>query len=314
MRYDETQDKTLPEVNRVIVNRGILRLTQEMRECQSFSLYTQVERKDLNASLNVKRPRPSSFYGYAQGLEGGYVVWEKPITFENEELWYWQNSHGVLLQAIDCAVFTIKEHVTGIAVQLGAIVQPIAPAIIPIERLSIDTIAFKLFGKTTLYLRAIWRPVDEPCSAPLQWFDREDPARPLGGTNLPLPPPNIPVNIVDPDRYDLGDEPYSAPDDYGDTYTPPRPNCTGCTITITHAQPGQPRFPGGPPAVDPNAVLNFTPEQCPVRVETFPDLGGASFEVDANYRAYDRNNNIVFQGTSYVFNPFTVTVDNGECF
>lgn len=302
------------EVNRVIVNRGVLEIPLDLRECESFSLYCQIERKDLNASINVKRPRGASFYGYAQGMEGGYVLWEKPLTFENEELYFWQNPYIVGLTSQDCQTKTILDTIDNLAIALG--LTPLGPYTgeVVAERLPIDSVVFKLFGKTTLYLRAIFRPSPLACSVAITWKDRDKPVEPLSGGRTPFPPPPVPVNLVDPDGYDLGDPPYDGVDDDGDTYSPPRPNCTGCSLTITHDRPGEPRFPGGPPAVSPNAVVNFTAEQCPVRVESDSEQGGSPYEVDANYRVYDRNNTLLFGFTSYTFNAITVDVDNGECF
>lgn len=303
----------MPEVNRVIVNFGVLELTEEMRQCASFSLYAQVERADFNRSQNFKYPRPKSFYGYAIGLERGYVLWTKEISFENEELFFWRNEELLTLQAIECAVNGFQPPIQGIANAVGAIYLPSPPSEVTVKLMPTTDIVFKLFGKTTLYLRAVHRNPPPLCNGEYTWQEREQPVSGVLIRRDPLNPPNIPLNPADPNGYDLPDPPYDGENDEGDTYTPEQPDCQGCTVTITHERPGEPRFPGGPPAVNPNAVISYGPDDCPVSVETSPDTGGASFEVDANYTVRNKNGDVLFQATSYVFNPFTVVVDNGEC-
>lgn len=303
----------MPEINRIIANYGVLQLTDEQRQCASFSLYTQVERFDLNRSQNFKRPRPKSFYGYAQGLENGYVLWEKELSFENEEAYFWRNDELLTLQGIECAVNGFQVPISGIATAVGAIYIPSPPSDVTVRMMPTTDIVFRLFGRTTLYLRAISRPAPPLCNGEYNWQNREQPAASVINRRSPLNPPPVPLNPADPNGYDLPDSPYDGLDDKGDTYVPIQPDCQGCSLTITHDRPGEPRFPGGPPAVSPNSVNNFDASQCPIRIESDSEQGGSPFEVDKNYRVYDKNNNLMFGFTSYEFNKITVDVDNGEC-
>lgn len=303
----------MAEITRTIVNFGVIELPQSFRECQSLSIYCQVERQDDNASLNVKRPNAQSFYGYAQGIENGYVVWEKAISFQNEEIYFWQNVVGPVVTAIDCATKSILDTIDSLATALGATPGPPFSGEVRVERAHTQRVRFKLFGKTTLYVRAVNRAVPESCSTDIIWFDRQAPSVSTSNPRIPAPPPSVPINIADPLGYDVPDLPYDGVNDGGETYTPNRPVCTGCSIKVEHERPGEPRFPGGPPAVDPFAVFSFPAELCPISVTKTPDDGGASFPKDGDYTIRDKNGNIISQSTSFVFNPFTIEVDNGGC-
>lgn len=302
----------MAEVSRTIVNFGVLELSEEFRECLSLSIYCQIERKDLNASLNAKRQRPASFYGYAQGIENGYVIWEKPLTFENEEIFFWYNNESVLVTALDCQTKTILDTIDNLAVALG--LAPLGPynAEVRLVRAPTQRILFKLFGKTTLYVRAVSRPVPEPCSTDITWVDREAPAKDPGNPRIPSPPPPVPVNPSDPDGYDTPDPPYDGDDDGGESYKPPLP-CVDCRIIYSFTSPGQPRYPGGPNAPLGETTMVYPAGQCPLVLNTVPPLPGASWPVEAQYEIRDRNGTLVWDPTSYVANPLIIRIENGGC-
>lgn len=301
------------EVGRAIVNFGVYRPTELQRQCRKFSLYCQVEREDSNASKNTKRQRPSSFYGYAQGIYRGYVVWEKPLSFADELIYEWENPDVVLLTSLDCQTKTILDTIDNLAVALG--LTPLGPyegETVAI-RMPLDRVIFKLFGKTTVWVRGVFAPAPEACSNPINWVEPEAPGINLENSRLAQEPPIIPINEDDPAGYDLGSPPYDGNTDGGETYNPNPPECEGCSITLTYARPGDPRFPGGPPSANPNQVINYAANLCPISLEIRPDDGQASYEKSGDFVVRDKNGNILNTYSSYTFNPFTAEIDNGFC-
>lgn len=298
---------------RTIVNFGVLQLTDSFRECQSFSIYCQVEREDLNASKNTKRQRPASFYGYAQGIYKGFVMWEKPITFQDELLYEWHHPNAVLYTTTDCQTKTILDTFDNLATALG--LTPLGPydGQVTLERAPLERILFKLFGKTTLYVRAHSVDAPEACTAPIIWVNREPPFSNLDNSRLAQRPPIVPVNEDDPNGYDLPSLPYDGVTDGGETYNVTPGVCDGCRIVLTWNAPGAPRFPGGPAAPSPNLIVDFPAADCPISLEVRPDDGLASFPKTGDFVVRNKNGVILNTFSSYEANPFEADIDNGFC-
>lgn len=217
---------TIPQpysIRRNIVNYGVLRLTQDQRKVTGFTLWGRVERTDSNASFNYKLSYPESFYGYAQGIRRGHVLWTKMLKYNDELIFRYENPFQEQLLYQLCFRSEILSEILDIKANFGIEYDEGILSVVPeLALFELDGVAFRLFGKTTLVVDAFGQPPPNPCSFSVDWKEPEGPEKEEGEKPWkPKPPPPVIINGNDPRGYDLPDPPYVEEDqDDGLTYFP----------------------------------------------------------------------------------------------
>lgn len=211
-------------LQRNIVKKGILVLEDENREVSQWQLWGQVEREPESTSASFRYPVPQKFYGYAQGLFRGYVVWTVPLQYPNQ----------LIAQNYDVELQKFPSHVclhqfTYDLLQKVAFTAFVAdnpgkhPLGLQASRIELDAIAVCLLPGCTYSLRFIGRDLNIPCENPIEWNEPLGPPSNGDPTAPAVPPAPVPVNPYDPNGWDLPDVPYDRDsDDNGYSYDPER--------------------------------------------------------------------------------------------
>lgn len=226
------------DFTRTIVKKGVILLTPQQRQVTGFTVWCQIERIPGNRSINLKYPRPKSWYGIVQRLVRGYVVETIPLEYENQLIYDFRNPDQE--QTIfDLCLFNALA--VGLGGSFGSLLNAVgdllqATTLLEVEgppkietalfnRMETDAFLVKLFNDTTAVFRVYGQEPPNPCDIDVDWAEPAGPALPSPDSpTTPSPAPNIPPNDRDPDGLDLPDLPYNRDDDDdGDSYDPPRP-------------------------------------------------------------------------------------------
>lgn len=218
---------------RTIVNYGIYQFTEEEKRSYRLRVYTQVIRKPINESLNLKYQKHQSFYGYAQLMNGNHVHQTIQLQYESECIFEYTASDNLSTFLLSAHTTGVLQSIANLAVLHGGIpdVNPLDPPLYPMP---FDRLVFKLFSNTTLlvYTDIENLPTLEITPA-LPYDESSDDPEPLSDT--------APVSNPLDEPYDIPTAPYdTATADNGETYNPqiPEPIYEGVfTARITFTNP-----------------------------------------------------------------------------
>lgn len=220
----------IPEVERVISGRGLIRIPEEFRKARNILLYVDLVRPAKNLYVNYEWSPNKSFYAHVSFCWGQYVLRTFDINFERQVVPIFNGQPSQNLLSLICATGGLISQIGIFASAQGVVV----PSANPIkthgyESFECDEIRFDCYSTTAL--RLLLKASE---------FDRcnEDDGSSPPPPPPPAPPPRFPADTpisVSPPYDDGNDDGGTVPAD-GDEFDefPPTEACTVYQVTYSY--------------------------------------------------------------------------------
>ncbi len=201
---------------RTIVQYGVYQFSPEEKRAYRLQVFAQVLTQPGNRYANERLPKERSFYGYAQLMNGDFVVRTVQLEYTNQCIFEFTQSDNL-------NTWLMSAHIRGVLISIGNLASALGftSEVNPIDTLTYplayDRIVFRLFNNTTLlvFTRIVELPELEIAPNTVEDTGSGEPVDTSSTTATPNP--------YDP-GYDVPTLPYDpSTDDNGETYDPPRP-------------------------------------------------------------------------------------------
>lgn len=112
-------------IDRLIYTAGTLKFNDDIRQCRKIWVYADVLRRPPSAVYQNERINPTKrFYGYVSLMIDEYVVSVKPLEYDQQLVFEYDNLHYQLFKTINCSTALIIDAIAA----LGSVMTP--PAIV----------------------------------------------------------------------------------------------------------------------------------------------------------------------------------------